>query len=136
MSSTPVILFRDYKYGTLPKASLERTARRIYTSEKIPLVRKTHVIFCSDYNIARLNSMFRSKNRPTDVLSFTYGDKDLLGEIYISQQRARVQARRYKVAYENEIVRLFIHGMFHLLGFDHEMPGEKRKMEAKESRYL
>ncbi len=80
--------------------------------------------------------MFRGKNHPTDVLSFNYNDKDLLGEIYISYERARVQARRYSVSYDNEILRLFVHGMLHLIGFDHEKPGEKKKMEAKAAQYI
>jgi probable rRNA maturation factor len=70
------------------------------------------------------------------VLSFNYDDNDLLGEIYISLNRARVQARRYRVSCNNEILRLFVHGMFHLLGFDHEKPGDKKKMEAQESHYI
>jgi probable rRNA maturation factor len=136
MDKCPVILFHTFAQGTLPKKPLKKIARRVYTMEKIPYKRKTQVIFCSDYKIARLNSMFRGKNHPTDVLSFNYNDKDLLGEIYISFERARVQARRYSVSYDNEILRLFVHGMLHLIGFDHEKPGEKKKMEAKEAQYI
>jgi probable rRNA maturation factor len=136
MANCPLMIFNDFKHSSLPKELLITAARRIYIREKIPLARKTHVIFCSDYKIARLNSMFRGKNHPTDVLSFNYDDKDILGEIYISLQRARVQARRYDVSCSNEILRLFIHGMLHLLGFDHERPSEKKKMEALESQYL
>jgi probable rRNA maturation factor len=136
MNKSPVIFIQDCKCGPFPKNSLNATARSVYRREKIHPGRKIHVIFCSDYTIKKLNSMFRGKNRPTDVLSFNYDDKDLLGEIYISLQRARVQARRYDVSYNNEILRLFVHGMHHLLGFDHERPGDKRKMEAKEIQYL
>jgi probable rRNA maturation factor len=133
---SPLIVYFDYKYGALPDNLLIRTARNIYATKKIPLARKTHVIFCSDHTIAKLNAMFRGKNHATDVLSFNYDDDDLLGEIYISLNRARVQARHYKVTYDNEVIRLFIHGMFHLLGFDHERARDRRKMEAQESQYL
>jgi probable rRNA maturation factor len=136
MKTGPILLIRDTGSGSLPKALIEKAAKRIYARERIPGTRKTHVIFCSDHTIARLNSTFRGKKHPTDVLSFNYDDNDLLGEIYISLQRVRVQARRYGVSYSNEIVRLFVHGMHHLLGFDHEEPGDRRKMEAAESRYL
>ena len=136
MQKGPLILYGDDTRGALPRNPLLRTARDIYAKKKIPLLRKTHVIFCSDRAIAKLNAMFRGKNHATDVLSFNYDDDDLLGEIYISRQRARVQARRYKVTYDNEMLRLFIHGMFHLLGFDHETARDRRKMEAQESQYL
>jgi probable rRNA maturation factor len=136
MKIGPVLLIRDTGSGPLPKALIERAARGIYAKEGIPEARKTHVIFCSDNTIARLNSKFRGEKHPTDVLSFTYDDEDLLGEIYISLQRVRVQALRYGVSRSNEIVRLFVHGMHHLLGFDHEEPGDRKKMESAESRYL
>jgi probable rRNA maturation factor len=136
MKKGPLMIYNDSRPIAMPKASLLQTARRIYSREKIPSARKTHVIFCSDYAIKKLNALFRGNNRATDVLSFNYGDDDLLGEIYISLDRARVQARRYTVTRSNEILRLFIHGMFHLLGFDHETERDRRKMEAKESAYL
>lgn len=132
----PLLIFHDRTQGALPGDALRGTAGTIYAKKKIPLLRKTHVIVCSDHTIKKLNAMFRGRNRATDVLSFNYDDDDLLGEIYISHQRARVQARRYKVSFDDEIVRLFIHGMFHLLGFDHESARDRRKMEAQESLYL
>jgi probable rRNA maturation factor len=131
-----LIIHHNYKRIAVPRNSLNRTAKRIYCREEIPVARKTHVILCSDYMIAKLNFKFLGKNHATDVLSFNYDDNDLLGEIYISLNRARVQARRYGVSCNNEILRLFVHGMFHLLGFDHEKPGDKKKMEAKESHYI
>jgi probable rRNA maturation factor len=135
MQESPLIIYQDCKSGTFPKKALVTAAKNIYAKEKIPAARKTHVIFCTDRGITKLNSMFRGTDRATDVLSFNYDDDDLCGEIYISLDRARVQARRYKVAYDNEIVRLFIHGMFHLLGFDHQTPQGRRKMEARESQH-
>jgi probable rRNA maturation factor len=69
-------------------------------------------------------------------LSFNYDEDDLLGEIYISLQRAAIQARRYDVSYESEIERLFIHGILHLLGFDHETAPQRKRMEALENRFM
>ncbi len=70
------------------------------------------------------------------MLSFPFGDPDLLGEIYISLQRARVQSKKYGLTYEQEIRRLFVHGLFHLLGHDHHEEAEREAMEFKEHRYL
>jgi probable rRNA maturation factor len=69
------------------------------------------------------------------VLSFCFGDDDLLGEVYISPQRAAVQARRYGVSYEDELKRLLVHGLLHLMGYDHIKRAERAVMEAKERGY-
>ena len=132
---SPVVFYHDYTGLAFIKKPVMRCGIAIYAKEKIPVSRKTHVILCSDYKIRKLNAMFRHTDRPTDVLSFNYDDDDILGEIYISLQRAEIQARRYKVSYGNELVRLFVHGMFHLLGYDHETAGQKKKMALKEALY-
>jgi probable rRNA maturation factor len=134
--NAPVLIHRGNAAEGVPVRLVANTARRIYAREKIPVGRKTHVVFCSDDAIRKLNARFRGKNRATDVLSFTFDEADLLGEIYISLRRAAVQARRYHVSRDNEILRLFVHGMFHLLGFDHQILQDRRTMEAKESQYL
>jgi|WetSurMetagenome_2_1015567.scaffolds.fasta_scaffold00008_166 probable rRNA maturation factor len=108
----------------------------IFKRENVPLTRKVHVIFCSNRAIRRLNAAFRHKDRATDVLSFNYDEPDLLGEIYISLQKAKAQAGEYRVTFESEVLRLFVHGMFHLLGFDHESERDAKKMRRKESPYL
>jgi len=92
-------------------------------------------VLCSDYKIKKLNERYRSKNKPTDVLSFNFNDPDLLGEIYISLQRAEIQARRYGISYEKEVIKLLVHGLFHLIGYDHMTPSEQEKMELKEQYY-
>jgi probable rRNA maturation factor len=131
----PVIIFHECKSLTYPKKAIISAAKLIYKREKLPVQKKTHVILCSNRKIKRLNAMFLHRNRATDVMSFNYDENDLLGEIYISLQRAKTQAKEYKVTYNNEVLRLFVHGMFHLLGYDHETEKDRKKMRAKESIY-
>ncbi len=83
--------------------------------------------FCSLRTIQGLNSEWRGKDRPTDVLSFPQDDNPdpscisgPLGDIVISTDIAASQAEREGVSYEHEILRLLIHGVLHLLGYDHE----------------
>jgi probable rRNA maturation factor len=83
-----------------------------------------------------LNAEYRKIDRPTDVLSFCFEDDDFLGEIYISLQRAKIQAKKYLLTYDEEVSRLFVHGIFHLLGFDHLEDNQRKTMEAKERKYL
>jgi probable rRNA maturation factor len=134
--SSPLVVFHPYKTLSFPKNDIFSTAKRIYRKERLAGSQKTHVIFCSNRSIRKLNAMFRNKDSATDVLSFNYDEKDLLGEIYISLQRAKTQAKEYKAAYNEEVVRLFIHGMCHLLGFDHENEKDKKRMQKKENEFL
>jgi probable rRNA maturation factor len=89
-----------------------------------------------------LNSRFRGVDKTTDVLSFpmgdtSFGDAGPLGDIVISVPRAEMQAREYGVTFRDELLRLLVHGLLHLVGYDHEInPYQKRKMEKKERELL
>jgi probable rRNA maturation factor len=134
--NSPLSIVHDYRKLPCPRSQLLRIARLIYDSEAIDMENQTIVILCSDYRIRKLNRRFRDVDRATDVLSFNYYEPDLLGEIYISAHRARIQAKRYGVSYTEEVRRLYIHGMLHLLGYDHEMEADARRMRQKEEYYL
>lgn len=77
-----------------------------------------NIILVCDAYIKKLNKQFLGRNRPTDVLSFTLKDK-LLGEIYISKDRVKVQAKEQKITTGKEICNLIEHGILHLLGYSH-----------------
>jgi rRNA maturation RNase YbeY len=90
--------------------------------------------------IRKLNSQYRNKNEPTDVLSFPLeqdlpkGEK-LLGDVVISVEQAEKQAEEEKKTLEQELEFLLIHGILHLLGFDHEVsPKEASRMHRMEKR--
>ncbi|MCL2182917.1 MAG: rRNA maturation RNase YbeY [Chitinispirillia bacterium] len=127
-----------HKYESLPcpKEALLKASKSVYRREGVNLDRSTTVILCSDCTIRRLNRRYRGKDKPTDVLSFPFGDDDLLGEVYISLQRAKVQARRFGLTYEEELKRLLIHGLLHLMGYDHHKKAGREAMEAKERAYF
>jgi probable rRNA maturation factor len=114
---------------------LRETATAVYSGENIGKNEAVTLILCSDYMIRKLNRRYRKIDRATDVLSFPFGDPDLLGEIYISLQRAKVQAKRYGLTYDEELKRLLIHGLLHLIGYDHHKKSDKEAMEAKERYY-
>jgi probable rRNA maturation factor len=126
-----------HKYKTLPCPDelLLKTASRVYKGERVESGRTTVLILCSDYFIRKLNRSYRGKDKPTDVLSFEFGDADLLGEVYISLRRAEVQARAYGLTYEEELKRLLIHGLLHLIGYDHIKKTQRIAMEEREKKY-
>jgi rRNA maturation RNase YbeY len=116
----------------IPVKKLHRAALFLNKSEKVPLSRRVAIVLCPDSAIRRLNARYRNIDRATDVLSFTFADDDLLGEIYISPRRAAVQAKQYGFTYQEELLRLFIHGFYHLLGYDHKTEAGRNIMEKKE----
>jgi len=133
--TVPVDFIHAYQALPVPVYRLTLVAQNIYTGRRVSRKKAVHVVFCSDHVIKKLNTQFRNKPKATDVLSFNYDEEDFIGEIYISLQRAAVQARRYNSTYDEEIERLFVHGMMHLLGFDHEKESDRLVMESQESLY-
>jgi len=92
--------------------------------------------------IRKLNRKYRKINRPTDVLSFDYrlGEKSkttgLFGEVVICWSVIKKQAQFYRIDYRKELARVLIHGLLHLLGYDHRQKKERQIMENKTEKIL
>jgi rRNA maturation RNase YbeY len=96
-------------------------------------------VLVSDAVMRRLNRQWRGADRPTDVLSFAQAEgqggapEGLLGDVVISVDTARRQARERAAPLARELDRLLIHGVLHLLGYDHERsPAEAQRMQRRE----
>lgn len=87
--------------------------------------------------IQALNKVYRRKNKITDVLSFNLDSIQILGEVVICLQQARQQAKDKKKTLKSELQLLTVHGILHLLGYDHER-GQKyaTQQEAAEEKIL
>jgi len=116
-----------------------------YTTEKLKIKNPIiNVIIVNNKKIKELNNKYREKNIETDVLSFAleensdiiYTDFRLLGDIYISIDKAKEQAKEYGHALKREICYLTVHGTLHLLGYDHMKPKEKEEMREIEESVL
>lgn len=95
------------------------------------------VAIVGDAEIKKLNRVWRGKNQPTDVLSFSWnaGRKmsgDLLGQIVISFPRIRAQAKEYKVSVKDEFAKMLAHGLLHLAGHDHVKDVDAKRMRKLE----
>lgn len=102
------------------------------------------ILLVDDQEMARFNNQYRNINKPTNVLSFPFADGAEssisalpimeLGDIIISVETAKREALEYNQTFYERITWLLIHGMLHLLGYDHEQSGSQRQeMEAKEN---
>lgn len=95
------------------------------------------VVLVGENRIRNLNKRYRGKNRVTDVLSFeTKGDNEELGDIVVCIPRAKKQARQAGHSFKKELAILLIHGLLHLLGYDHEKQDGAKLMEGLENRIL
>lgn len=98
------------------------------------------VLFVNSRRMKILNTRFRGISKDTDVLSFPLMDRVMpgdgpvmLGDIVISVPKALKQAEEYGVPFYDELLRLLVHGLLHLIGYDHEINAyQKKKMEKKE----
>lgn len=97
---------------------------------------EVNIILTHDDKLRSLNKEFRNKDKTTDVLSFPWHDEDFLGEIYISEPQVRRQAPRFDNTFENELKRMFIHGLLHLCGYDHMEAKERKEMRMREEEIL
>ncbi len=95
------------------------------------------VVFVSASRMRKLNRQYRGLDYATDVLSFGYQDemvegKPFLGEIVIAPEIARRQARNWRGGPEREMRKLLVHGILHLLGYDHETDdGEMKRVQRR-----
>ncbi|MFC1511150.1 rRNA maturation RNase YbeY [Candidatus Margulisiibacteriota bacterium] len=78
-----------------------------------------NLLFVGDKEIKKLNSEFRKKNKPTDVLAFPMGEEGILGDIAISTETAIKNAKTFGVSSQAELKRLVVHGVLHLIGYRH-----------------
>ncbi len=131
-----VEIFHEYTGMPCPKETLMRVVTHIYEGESIPQTRGCNIICSDDAHLQRLNAEYRNIDRPTDVLSFPFGEDKFLGELYISLQRVDMQAHEYGCGYIEELCRMVIHGFFHLLGYTHTGESTRLCMEKKEQEYL
>lgn len=100
------------------------------------------VTLTDDAHIHELNKKFRGIDRATDVLSFAFreseepaiigADFEILGDVIISLERAKLQAEEFGHSFLREVIFLEVHGLLHLLGYDHIADDEREEMETEQ----
>jgi len=95
-----------------------------------------NVLFTNNYEIQSLNRDFRGKDWPTNVLSFPSGEEDNLGDIALAYEYVADEKQRHKKSWRAHTTHLVMHGLLHLLGYDHEDDDDAEEMEALEIELL
>lgn len=145
-------LKRNYKIPEKEVRRVFKKACRLLKTKNL----KISLAFVDDKTIKRLNKKYRGKDKVTDVLSFELSplifntDNDVAagfslrssatrsasGEIIISYPEAKRQSREYKESLQKTVSRLFIHGLLHLVGYDHKTIKERQTMEKIQEKLL
>jgi rRNA maturation RNase YbeY len=92
-------------------------------------------IFCSDHFLLDINQEYLQHDTYTDIVTFDYSDVvgEIEGDIYISVDRVKENAEKYKVTFREELARVRAHGLLHLCGFGDKTPAEKLVMRREEN---
>ena len=113
-----------------------RWIRVVAESEKSKLA-FINFIFCSDKYLKRINLEYLAHDTFTDIITFDYGDSsEIQGDIFISIERVRENAQKFEVDFDNELHRVMVHGVLHLLGYADKTKAAKSLMRKKEDAYL
>jgi probable rRNA maturation factor len=125
---------------------IQSRAQKLLNAESCPDNTEVSVLLTDDEQIAQLNKQYRDVDGPTDVLSFSQieGDDDfsqevddgVLGDVVISIERAQCQSQAQGNTLDEEIDMLLVHGILHLLGYDHAEPDEEKAMFARQTEIL
>ena len=136
--------------GLVDEDSVRRIARRVLKAEGVTPPYEVSLVFTDSETVERLNRDYRGVDEATDVLAFGMlpqgeGDSPFalppdgvtrLGEVIISYPQAVEQADEQGHSVDKELALLIIHGILHLLGYDHEQPEEEARMRAREKELL
>lgn len=141
-----ILLIRNFTKNRISAKRLEKVVEAVAAEEKIKNRVEVSLVFTGEKRIRGLNKTYRGVDRVTDVLSFEGENEDdfispqdgvsYLGEIFICYPRAQKQAREKKHSIEKEIDILLVHGLFHLLGYDHIKDEDYTVMHKREEKIL
>ena len=110
---------------------------KLVAESEIKKLGNINIIFCSDNYILDVNVKYLGHDYFTDIITFDYCEKDILsGDLFISIDTVRDNAEFYKTEFNDELNRVIVHGLLHLIGYDDHTPEEQKIMRDKENYYL
>jgi rRNA maturation RNase YbeY len=95
-------------------------------------------IFCSDKYLLAINKQYLNHDYYTDIISFDLSETkgQLIGDVYISVDRVKENARQHKITQSNELLRVIFHGALHFCGYKDKKPADAKLMRAMEDKWL
>ena len=129
--------FQDVKISISGRNKLKLFIVSVFRREKKPL-RSLNYVFCSDEHLLEINRRFLIHDYFTDIISFNLAEKGVPveGEIYISVDRVKDNAKRMGLTVKEELHRVIFHGALHLCGYKDKTNSEKKSMSVAENKHL
>lgn len=128
--------FEDIKFSFSHRRSNNNWLKAVAQSES-RRIGSVNVIFCSDPYLLDINVKYLGHNYFTDIITFDYCEKDILsGDLFISVDTVRDNAEYYKTDFDEELHRVIVHGLLHLIGYDDHTEEDQKMMRYKENFYL
>ncbi len=131
---------RFHDENTVKQKFVRRKIKRWIDGEVLrrgKITGEINIIFTSDDFLRTLNNLYLKRNYFTDIISFDYSEHRIIGgDLFISTDRVKDNAGIYKNDYYQELFRVIIHGILHLLGFNDNTEDEKKIMREEENRCL
>lgn len=137
--SCTVVDLDDGWVKALPDAAklARRAARAAFAGTRRRGHRSLNIALADDKAVRKLNARDRKKDKPTNVLSYPSGERDFLGDIVLARQTVWREAREQRKSLADHFTHLVVHGVLHLLGYDHETgDDDAERMEVLERRVL
>ena len=126
----------DIRFDLKQKMQNNRWLKMVAGSE-MRRIGAVNIIFCSDNYILDVNMKYLQHDYFTDIITFDYCEKDVLsGDLFISIDSVRENARFYGTEFADELNRVMVHGLLHLIGYDDHSEADIAVMRQKENYYL
>ncbi|MEO8886404.1 MAG: rRNA maturation RNase YbeY [Mucilaginibacter sp.] len=127
----------DVRYNLKDKIKVKQWIKDTIAAEGYKLDELTY-IFCSDDYLLKMNQQYLDHDTYTDIITFDNSttEKTITGDIFISVDRIRENAAKFDQTIVNELHRVIIHGVLHLLGYKDKTPADNKKMTQMEDKYL
>ena len=126
----------DIRFVFKKKLPVRRWLRFVAESE-VRRLGDVNIIFCSDHYLLDINVKYLQHDYFTDIITFDYCEgKTLSGDLFISIDSVRDNAEHFGATFEDELDRVIVHGLLHLIGYDDQTPVQVAEMRAKENYYL
>ena len=137
MKSSIRFIFEDVSFN-LPSRILLKQWISTCASTENKSVDELNIIFCSDDFLLNVNRKFLSHDYLTDIITFQYSasNEPISGEIFISYDRVKENAKEFEVSRLAELYRVIAHGVAHLLGYSDKTKKQKETMKTKEDYFL
>jgi len=133
--SSVVHIYNETSRKKLPKAKIKKTIENVLSH--FGKSYELNIVFVDEERIRELNRNYLKHDYVTDVISFDLSDENVsIGEVYVCIEQAERQAKEYRVSFESEILRLAIHGVLHILGFDDNTIENQNEMHKLEDNFL